>query len=438
MTADKQMGGFFWRLGVKSTVKEDLAGAKEEVNSFDGSVTGTSDSLMVMDAITKQNTRDIRQMSSGIAIAGGLLLGLSASANQAGIGLGGITSVAAGAGMSLMMIGTTVSSITPIMKAYATFQGSELVNGIKAAVAAQTVQTAVTINAASANAALAASGYAVSPSIVAMAEAETVATAATVGLSGALTLLTVATGVGLFLGAIVIAYQMFTYSEKVAKQATEEQTKALKDQKIAIDDIKSSLTTYNSLIDEYNNKELTASELKNAHTSAVLTLQSAIKKAAQSGTPENLLAVSEARNQVIRTQNAMDKGAARVAELPGLINEQATKATAAERQVQYDTALTKDLSAIDKKWADYEKEMNQYGLSGYNIGSMFARAKETEIALGPRPGINVAQVPMVGSGIAGAPQPLSINIQNLNVSGIGETAIGDTGLMLKIERKRAV
>jgi hypothetical protein len=213
-----------------------------------------------------------------------------------------------------------------------------------------------------------------------------------------------------------------------------------------MDNLRSSTEKYNSLVDEYNNKELTASELNDAHTAAVLNLKKAITTAAQAPTAENQLAVSEARNKVIRSQEAITTGAARAAALPGLINEQATTATEADRKAQLASAVEAGINAASARnkissaileqmpvWGQiYKTPMIGPMIEGWAGGKYLEAAKDN-----PHPEINAGQYPMIGNQIGANLTPSSIIIQTLNVGGIGETPIGDTGLMMKIERKRA-
>lgn len=119
MTGETQMGGFVWRLGVKSTVREDLNGAKAAVNEFDNKVKPTTTSVNKLTVSTKSITRPLMDMGQGLTA-----VGMAAYASGTLMGEAGEGYKVAGTG--IMAVGSATMMTMPLLKAASAIMSGEL------------------------------------------------------------------------------------------------------------------------------------------------------------------------------------------------------------------------------------------------------------------------------------------------------------------------
>jgi hypothetical protein len=136
MAGETEMGGFFWRLGVKSTVREDIAGAKSEINGLEVAGQKTAASIDILDQATGKNIRGLRSFGSVASMTGGSLMMLSMSMKDADGNTSELGKVIQAAGMTLTTFGMVTNMLPPIIRAIG-FAHTAIIPAINAATAAK-------------------------------------------------------------------------------------------------------------------------------------------------------------------------------------------------------------------------------------------------------------------------------------------------------------
>jgi hypothetical protein len=123
MAGETVLGGFVWRMAVKSTVKEDLAGAKKSVDDFDRGLKPATEDVNKLQASTKSMVRPLMDMSQGLVAVG-------ASAYAAGTLMGESGEGFKMAGAGIMAMGSAAMMAKPLIQMFSSVLTGELIGSL--------------------------------------------------------------------------------------------------------------------------------------------------------------------------------------------------------------------------------------------------------------------------------------------------------------------
>jgi len=141
MVGETELGGFFWRLGVRSTVREDVAGAKSEIAGLEVAGQKTADSINILDAATGKNIKGLRTFGSVASMTGGSLMMLSMTMKDADGNISQTGKMFQAAGMTLTTFGMVANTLGPIIRAIG-FAHTAIIPAIQGATAAKAASVA--------------------------------------------------------------------------------------------------------------------------------------------------------------------------------------------------------------------------------------------------------------------------------------------------------
>jgi hypothetical protein len=125
MPGDVQAGGFFWRMGVKSTVREDLAGSKQAINEFEGTTNKAGKTVDTFDNTIKKTSGSTRGMMRPVMDLGMGLTALGGAAYTAGITMGESGKGMQQMGSAVIGVGGAVMAAGPLIKGFSSVVSGE-------------------------------------------------------------------------------------------------------------------------------------------------------------------------------------------------------------------------------------------------------------------------------------------------------------------------
>jgi hypothetical protein len=332
----------YWLCEMRGTLSQDVAKAETRMNDLDVSTRRADGALQGFHGITRKNSEEISKMGIGLAATGGAVFLAGQLAGNAGEEFKGLSNVLSTASVGMMAVAGITQTVTPIMRAAAiVIHGSvvaSVVDFIKVApvhVAATNIMNTATLDLAATEGALAAAGYAVSPSLIAAArsmegaavsgaamaetnlfaassmeivalagyninpsmiaaaEGMTVATGATLGLASAMRVLLAASVIGAVVTGAYLVYEAFNAQSRAAKEL-DNQIKTLRDDTDALkyvqqifsdklqdsnkkaNDLKTAMDKYDDAIKNVNRDLERSKDIQNDLTNNSLDLEQAL------------------------------------------------------------------------------------------------------------------------------------------------------------------
>ncbi len=126
MAEGVQLGSLWWNLGIRGTLKQDVAAAERQVDGL-GKKT---------EVVTKRNVEQFGKMAMGVAAVGGAMVGAGVAAQSMGGDIANVAPILMGVGGALSSVSMVAMSVKPIMSGLAAVMSNELVAGCRVAISA--------------------------------------------------------------------------------------------------------------------------------------------------------------------------------------------------------------------------------------------------------------------------------------------------------------
>ncbi|MCK9591883.1 MAG: hypothetical protein M0Q91_07735 [Methanoregula sp.] len=268
MTGETVLGGFVWRMGVKSTVREDLAGAKKSVDEFDKEIKPATESVSRFTVSTKSLVRPLMDMGQGLTAVGMAAFATGTMMGDAGEGY-------KLAGTGIMAVGSATMMTMPLLKMFNAFIAGEMTQSIEGFSRVLNISTGQLI------------------------------------------------GIGSVIGiTATAAFLLYKYHQDKATAATIAHKDAMKDAERATDDYSDALKNLQSLKDEQRGIPKTVRELEDKLRRDNLDLAAAQEKLGKGTAREQEYAqldVNEINRRIEKDWNALVAAQGRGEALPGEI-----------------------------------------------------------------------------------------------------------------------